>query len=1171
MDLSSSSTNRLFSPVRQALLSLIHLVLKRVVVLTLFMLGATEAWAQQEVDLPGAWRSGFAEGWSTYRARVFIPGDWKDHPLDVFVEGADDAREVVLNGESVVKLGEFPPDYRSGLGGSGRYAIRAERVKYNEWNEIEVRVFRDRGRENLNIAALALFTDTQAIHLAGKWEYFPGAEKSPGDGTVAEAYSFEKVEPSADVTSVLQRLEGDRGRQSAEAAAALMHAGEGLVVQQVLSDPIIGQPLSIKWDSKGRLWVAEYRQYPDPVGLTVVSRDPFLRSVYDRVPPPPPHHDRGLDRISIHSDSDGDGKLDDHRVFIDGLNLATSFAIGRGGVFVLNPPYLLFYPDRDQDDVPDSDPELLLRGFGLEDSHSLANSLRWGPDGWLYGAQGSTVSAEIVIEGVDAVPVRSVGQLIWRFHPEQKRFEIFAEGGGNAFGIELDSHGDVFSGHNGGDTRGFHYVQGAYLQKGFSKHGELSNPYAFGYFSWMSHHAVPRFTHTFVIDEGGLFPEPWAGRLFGVEPLQGRVVMSDVSARGSTYQTQDQGYALTSDDSWFRPVDIQSGPDGALYVADFYEQRIDHASHYQGRIDRDSGRIYRIAPQTTTELDLSYSFETQEALLASLSHPNRWVRQTALALIWDQPDRVSANELREQLKKRSEGCVDLFWAVAATGSLSDADVIAALSHGDPDVRRWAVRMIGDSPDRFSAEVSAALVSRCAEETEARVWSQMASTARRLNVSLRLEMLGAICQHETAADDPYVPLLTWWALESACGEAPGAVAEFCRRSNFAESKLAQSVLLERAMRRFVAAGDRQSLLVAAQLLSQTPTQATAERLLTGFDQAMAGRTLNSLPQELANELLRLRPDSLELKVILADAEAIDEAKRRVGEADLALDARLSLARVLSAQRSATDFELWSSLLSTETPSELRIVALSALMDQTHENVPAVILSAWPGYSDDEKLVAQTTLASRKEWAMALVQAVDEGSIAINELSSDTIRRMNYHSDEGLQNLLRTMWPDLATEANPADEGAILALSEQITAGNGNPYDGRVLFNDRCAKCHRLFGSGGELGPDLTSYQRTDLMRLLSNVVNPSQEIREGFKTEVIETDDGLVITGFLESQDDSELVVKQADGRAVRVLKEAIVDRFDSPDSLMPAGLLTDLDPQQLRDLFAYLRSAQPLP
>ena len=171
------------------------------------------------------------------------------------------------------------------------------------------------------------------------------------------------------------------------------------------------------------------------------------------------------------------------------------------------------------------------------------------------------MTANVVRPGLDQRPRFSMGQLIWRYHPDTRRYEVFAEGGGNAFGVEIDSVGRVFSGHNGGNTRGFHYVQGAYLQKGFSKHGPLSNPYAFGYFPPMAHHNVPRFTHCLIRYEAHQFPARYRGRLFGVEPLQGRVVISEMQVEGSTFRTRDLGYPVSSSDPWFRPVDIKVGPD----------------------------------------------------------------------------------------------------------------------------------------------------------------------------------------------------------------------------------------------------------------------------------------------------------------------------------------------------------------------------------------------------------------------------------------------------------------------------------------------------------------------------------------------------------------------------------------------------------------------------------
>src|SRR6266436_2079839 len=171
-----------------------------------------------------------------------------------------------------------------------------------------------------------------------------------------------------------------------------MQAAEDLKVEQVLAEPVVAQPVFMTWDERGRLWVVQYLQYPYPAGLKILSEDKFLRAVYDKVPPPPPHHFKGRDKITIHEDTQGTGVFDKHKTFVDGLNITTSCAKGRGGVWVLNPPYLLFYPDKDNDDVPDGDPEVVLSGFGLEDTHSVVNSLRWGPDGWLYACEGSTVT-----------------------------------------------------------------------------------------------------------------------------------------------------------------------------------------------------------------------------------------------------------------------------------------------------------------------------------------------------------------------------------------------------------------------------------------------------------------------------------------------------------------------------------------------------------------------------------------------------------------------------------------------------------------------------------------------------------------------------------------------------------------------------------------------------------
>ncbi|MFM7844170.1 MAG: PVC-type heme-binding CxxCH protein, partial [Planctomycetota bacterium] len=267
--------------------------------------------------------------------------------------------------------------------------------------------------------------------------------------------------------------------RSPAAALAAMRLPEGFSAQLVAAEPLVKQPVAIEFDDRGRLWVIQYLQYPNPAELQRVQVDRYSRTRYDRVPPPPPHGPRGADRITILEDDDGDGRMDRSHDFVAGLNLATGLAFGHGGVFVLQVPYLLFYPDRNRDDVPDGEPQVLLSGFGMEDAHSVANSLTWGPDGWLYGCQGSTVTAHV--RGLE------FQQGVWRYHPVTQQFELFCEGGGNTWGLDFDRTGRLLYSTNFGGFLFVHGVQGAYYVKSFGKHGALHNPHAYGFFEHTPH------------------------------------------------------------------------------------------------------------------------------------------------------------------------------------------------------------------------------------------------------------------------------------------------------------------------------------------------------------------------------------------------------------------------------------------------------------------------------------------------------------------------------------------------------------------------------------------------------------------------------------------------------------------------------------------------------------
>ncbi len=962
----------------------------------------------------------------------------------------------------------------------------------------------------------------------------------------------------------------DKPLSPAEAAARFV-VHEDLELDQVLTEPAVRQPVFLNFDERGRMWVVQYIQYPHPAGLKIVSRDRFWRAVYDKVPLPPPKGERGLDKITIHEDTDGDGKFDKQKTFIEGLNIATACVRGRGGVWVLNPPYLLFYPDADNDDVPDGDPVVHLEGFGLEDTHSVVNSLCWGPDGWLYAAQGSTVTGHVKRPGIDKVPVQSMGQLIWRYHPESKRYEIFAEGGGNAFGVEIDSKGRIFSGHNGGDTRGFHYVQGGYLQKGFAKHGPLSNPYAYGYFPAMKHHNVPRFTHTFVIYDGDTLPEHYRGKLFGVAPLLSHVVGSEIERDGSSFKTKDIGHPVTTTDNWFRPVDIKAGPEGALYIADWYDKQTNHYRNHEGQIDKSKGRIYRLRAKGAAPLpafDLGKSSTAD--LVALLEHLDKWHRQTALRLLGDRKDASAIPALREMVAaKTGQTALEALWGLNLCGGFNEEAAAKLLDHADPYVRLWTVRLLGDA-NAVSQATALRLARRAQVETDVEARSQLASTARRLPADAGLVIVAELLAHDEDADDSRLPLLLWWAIEARCEADREAVLALFSDAALWRRPIVASHILPRLMQRFAATGQRKDLLICARLLKMSPDKVSTARLMQGFEEAFKGRPLGGVPDELAKALEESGGGSGILALRRKQPEAVEKALKLIADSKTDARQRAQYIQAFGEIREPRCVPILLKLLGESRDDALRMAALTALAPYDDATIAPEIIRIWGSLTDDVRQVAASILAGRKNWALELLTAVNTSRVDRDGISLDVVRRMTVYRDDRIAKLITRHYGSIDGATTADMQREIERLSKVLKAEMGDPYLGKKLFTAQCAKCHTLFGQGGQIGPDLTTYKRDELDNMLLHIVNPSAEIREGFETLLVVTDDGRTATGFLVDRDSQVLVLRGSDGQNMTFTQNTIEETQPQRKSLMPEGLLKDYSDQQVRNLFAYLRSTQPL-
>jgi putative heme-binding domain-containing protein len=954
-------------------------------------------------------------------------------------------------------------------------------------------------------------------------------------------------------------------------AAKSFKVADDLRFDQLLAEPIVKQPLAMSFDERGRLWVVQYIQYPHPAGLKVVSRDIFWRVVYDKVPPAPPNHDRGKDIISIHEDTKGTGVFDRHTIFLDGMNIVTSVAHGRGGVWVLNPPYLLFYPTKDNADTPTGDPVVHLQGFGLEDTHSCANSLRWGPDGWLYGAHGSTVSAHITRPGDKAKPIQMIGQHIWRYHPENKRFEIYAEGGGNAFGLEIDAAGRVYSGHNGGDTRGFHYVQGGAYRKGFEKHGVLANPYSFGFFEAMKANKSQRFSHTWVLNEAGGLPSRYRGNLFAVEPLQGRVMRSEVKADRSSFETKDLGPVVSSSDTWFRPVNIKPAPDGSLFVADFYEAKIAHGGHNDGVIDRETGRIYRLtAKDAKFHKPADLGKKSSAELVELLREDNRWVRETALRLLGDRRDHSVLPMLTKQLfASKGQLALESLWAINLSGGFDPALAEKTLAHPEPQVRLWTARLLADD-HQVGEKIAPKLAELARTEPSLYARSQFGASAKRLGASEGLPIVQSLLTRDEDAGDIHVPLLLWWAIEVHCDKDRDKVLDLFRESSLWRAKIVEDTILSRLMKRFAMAGTQKDYQVCVELFRLAPEKKHGTILLQGFEEAFKGRSIAGLPNELLAEIAKLGGGSIAFSVRQGKADAIDRALAVIQDPKAPLPERVELIDIFGEARQPRCVTPLLALLWAKESAALHKTTLGALQSYKDGRIGAEVVKLLPTMTSEVREAAESLLVGRREWSRQLVTAVDEGKVSPKSIELPTLRKLLLHKDDTIAGLVRKHWGEVkgATTAQMQKEIDRLALA--VSDGKGDPYPGKKLFTARCANCHALHAKGGNVGPDLTPFKRDDVAHLLLHIVNPNAEIREGYESSVIVTETGRTLTGIVVEKDARVVILRSADGQRIVLPKDDIDSINVSGISLMPEGLLQGLSDQEVRDLFAYLRSGQPL-
>ncbi len=948
----------------------------------------------------------------------------------------------------------------------------------------------------------------------------------------------------------------------------LMH---GFQADLVAAEPDIHQPIAFAIDERGRLWVAEAYSYP--------SKQP---------------EGQGKDRILIFEDADGDGTFETRKVFIEGLNLVSAIEVGFGGVWIGAAPELLFIPDRDRDDRPDGPAEVLLDGWGYQDTHETLNSFTWGPDGWLYGNQGVFTTSHIGKPGAPASERVTLRAGVWRYHPLRREFEVFASGGSNQWGIDFNEVGHLFithcrSFHGGGGTtfmiRNGHYWNQAnsdyapfVSNRGPAFAPALKNylPSTARYDSGEGGAGKPGSTaiyggHSHVgtmIYLGDNWPEIYRDHLFTLN-LHGHQMNHQHNVRqGSGYETFHAGFdPLFVPDRTFVGVDLQYGPDGAVYIIDW----CDHQHCHSPRDDiweRTNGRLYRMAwKETWKPVQVNLAAQSDAELAALHTHRNEWHVRTARRLLQERAaarplDRAAIAALRRQASESAEVSQTLraLFTLHVVGALDIPHLSALLRHPSDLVRSWGVYFATERP--FAPKLPVAtLVAAAQNDPSPTVRLALASALPALAAADRWAVGTALALRSNEAGDRFLPNMIWFGLAPLTKADPSRGLEIAARTPL--PSLADSIRWFTAQ----SAAGRDALV--AQLVQAAPETAARGLRIIGF----ALESENKLPMprgwmEFARPFLERTDRSAErevaaqLSALFGDESILAQTRAMLADSQASIEDRQKALTLLKRARDPSAVPVYIRLLDDPRLRSAVIPLLAGVGDRA---AATGILRCFSALNDADRAAALATLTSHPIPGLALLEAVSAGSFEKKNLTSLHVRQLRNLRHPSVDALLDRVWGRAAD--SPAEIKADIAryrkMFTEAPRWAFNAAAGRETFQQLCATCHVFDGQGGKLGPDLTGSWRNGVDYFIENIVDPNAVVGTDFQLNVITKRDGSVVSGMVERETESSLVVRTAT-ETLSVPKADVKHREVLEQSLMPAGLLQALPENQVIELLMFL-------
>lgn len=968
---------------------------------------------------------------------------------------------------------------------------------------------------------------------------------------------------------------------------------KGFRVELFAAEPDFqGKPICMAWDERGRLWVAETVDYPN------------------ELQPP----GKGRDRIRICEDTDGDYRADKFTVFAEELSIPTSIAFHNGGVIVQNGVETLYLKDTNGDDIAD-ERSVLFSNWTLGDTHGGVSNFQYGLDNWIWAMQGYNNSAPRRGKGAaepkgKAEPLPRFRMGFFRFRPDGSQLEFIRSTDNNTWGFGQSEEGLIFGSTANHNPSNFMPIANRYYERvggwapSLTLHS-IADTHKFDPISdkvrQVDHHGGYTAAAGHALYTARQYPQEYWNRAAFVCGPTGKLVGTFVlSSKGAGFTSTSPFNLVASDDEWTAPIMAEVGPDGCVWVLDWYNFVVQHnptpqgfktgkGAAYESKLrDKKHGRVYRIVyvgdedePQITPAPNLAEA--TPEQLVAALSHPTMLVRKHAQRLLVERGIKGLARPLINKLANQevdelglNVGAIHALWTMHGLGLLdgsheeANIEVFAALKHPSAAVRRNALAVLPP----ISESVDALLNANSLADADPQV--QLAALLALADLPAANSGGAALV---SATNEPG-GLSDPWLRDATISAAANNSVSFLQSVSQLKDPSPAVVEITPIISEHFARGENASQAAGLIASLKNTNGKISEAVIAGFNNGWRTDTVVKLTPEIEQqleELLEALPANSKGTLVRlatrwgserfqAQTKIISKALlKSVGDSDQPDKERIESARQLIAFQ-PQDLGVAEDLLEEVTPQLSPALAsgiIASLEGSQAEGLGDALVEAHSRTTPAAQSSITSLLLKRPDWTKSLLAAAEKRKISLDTLALDEKQMLTQHPNVSLRTAARKLFERGGSLPNP-DRQKVLESLMKVTTQTGDAELGKAAFKKHCAKCHMHSGEGAKIGPDLTGMAVHPKKELLTHIIDPNRNVEGNFRTYKVVTDDGRLHTGMLASESQTAIELFDAEGKKHSILREEIEELVRSNLSLMPEGFEKDIKEPELVNLLEFL-------